>query len=294
MNTENLWILLTYTGLISFLLILCLVLLSIIVYIKLRKKIVLLISFILFLFLSFWSYISFPVMVGNIITLINTGNPEIEQKFVDYSAKITPFKNIKSKLYEIFAYKCNSRIDKNTYSPQNRINAQKALENAYKAYEYGSWNTLPLYVYLATIRGENDDYDRAIYAYNKLGSRLYACQIIDLYILKKDYQGALQMAKENSQKKCARRAVSEVYLKKKDYNNALICINKEIQKHPKIWLNYAQRARIYYYMKKYSLAEKDFETVKKLYPRFEDYSLEEYIESYDSEKKYAKLRKIYF
>lgn len=294
MNTENLWILLTFAGWISILLLPCLILLSVIAYIKLRKKIVVLISLILFFFLGFWVYISLPVGVSNIISFTKNTNPETEQKFVDFSAKITPFKNIKSKIYEIFAYKCNSMINQITYSPQNPVYAQKALENAYKAYEYGSWKTLPLYVYLATIRGENEDYDKAIYIYNKLGSSAYACHIITLYVLKKDYNSALQTINENSGKKCARRAKADIYLRMNDSDKALSCINQEIRKYPRNWLNYAQRAQIYYAMGNYKLAQKDFNKVKQLAPQFITQSLEKYIEGADSEKKYTNLRKIYF
>ena len=148
--------------------------------------------------------------------------------------------------------------------------------------------------YYATLQG---DYNKALSLYVNMGEKLiyrYTQPILEVCILKQDYELAFQIASTINDKADKYVAYYNIYRSMRDYKNALKYINMAIKINPKVWTYYSMRALIYHEMGNEELAKNDYKKAKRISPKYCNREYSKFLRHMAFEDNYKELSKRYF
>lgn len=281
------------TGAISLFLLFVFAILGTILYKKYKKKIIINASIILCFIYAIIVYLSIPVYMLFLDPMDYTEN-KTPAKYSNLAAKLTPFKQLKAYCYEISGIQY-ATLGMGCEKNKNFCKYSKlALQSHEKACELNAPMGCYMAAYYATLQG---DYNKALSLYVNMGEKLiyrYTQPILEVCILKQDYELAFQIASTINDKADKYVAYYNIYRSMRDYKNALKYINMAIKINPKVWTYYSMRALIYHEMGNEELAKNDYKKAKRISPKYCNREYSKFLRHMAFEDNYKELSKRYF
>ena len=257
-----------------------------------KKKWILVPSIIITLFLACNFYYVLP---GYLYVYVAGGNLAEKRGILDFAYKISSRESHKADIIGWNAFIAKMNLDNGAYSSEKEI--PKLLDDIFyygnkSCTQRTSFGCVALYeTYMALGK-----YEEAIYVYghSPLLSRGAGEVYVTMYMLNKDYEGAMNALQYIKKQSAAKRYKAEIYRRSGKPLEALKILNELIKDGDKNCHTFAYRAYVYNDLGKINLSKADWKSAAKLcgmYERYENYN--DFLELSKPEHWYDEKKKMY-